>query len=180
LEEGIFMTIILKQLFDLFKLLNSENGENQVAAGVALGFVLGMSPIFSLQALLIFILILVFRIQFGAAMIASFFFAFMAYLFDPLFHQVGKIILTLPALQQVFTQLYNLPLIPFTRFNNTIVMGGGIVGFVFALPVFLVSRKLILTYQSRVLQKLKETKIWKAFQLTSFYKWYCTYDSLTH
>ena len=41
------MTLILKQMFSLLKLLNSETGTNQIAAGVALGFIMGMAPAFS-------------------------------------------------------------------------------------------------------------------------------------
>lgn len=67
------MTLLLKQLFGFFKLLNSETGTNQIAAGVACGFILGMTPALSLQTLLVFACIFVFRIQIGAAFITAFF-----------------------------------------------------------------------------------------------------------
>ncbi len=78
------MTLLLKQLFGLIKLLNSETGVNQIATGIAAGFVLGMSPTLSLQSLLIFLLILVFRVQAGAALLSAFFFKFLAFLLDPI------------------------------------------------------------------------------------------------
>src|SRR5688500_8333794 len=107
------MTLLLKQLFGLFKLLNSDTGSNQIAAGVAAGFVLGMTPALSLQSLLIFICMFIFRIQIGAAFLSAFFFAFVAFLLDPIFHGVGMWILNVPALQGLFTTLYNMPIIPF-------------------------------------------------------------------
>ena len=42
------MTFLLKQIFGFLKLLNSENGSNQLAAGIAAGFILGMTPMMSL------------------------------------------------------------------------------------------------------------------------------------
>jgi len=77
------MTLILKQLFALINLLNSDTGTNQIAAGFACGLILGFAPMLSLQALLVFICLFLFRIQIGAALVSGFFFAFIAWLFDP-------------------------------------------------------------------------------------------------
>lgn len=171
------MTFLLKQIFQLIKMLNSETGTNQIASGLALGFALGMSPFLSLQGLFILLMIVIFRVQFGAASLSAFFFAFIAYLLDPVFHLVGEKILYLESLQNFWTTLYNMPLVPLTKFNNTVVMGSGVVGLVLFIPLFLLFKKLIATYRVQVVAKFKETKIWKSFQLTSFYKWYCTYDT---
>ena len=38
------MTLLLKQLFAFLKVLNSDTGENQVAAGIACGLILGFAP----------------------------------------------------------------------------------------------------------------------------------------
>ena len=91
------MALILKQFFQLIKLLNSETGTNQIAAGVAAGFILGIGPVLSLRALILFLLIIIFRIQFGACLVAAFFFKFIAYLLDPIFHSVGANVLEIEA-----------------------------------------------------------------------------------
>ncbi len=171
------MTFLLKQIFNLFKMLNSETGTYQIASGMALGFALGMSPFLSLQGLLIILIIVIFRVQFGAATLSAFFFAFIAYLLDPLFHVVGDEILHAASLQNLWTDLYNMPLVPLTRFNNTVVMGSGVVGLVLFIPLFFLFKKLIEKYRLTFVARFKDTKIWKSFQLTSFYKWYCTYDT---
>ena len=172
------MALILKQIFQLIKLLNSETGTNQIAAGVAAGFILGMSPALSLQSLILFLLIIIFRIQFGACLVAAFFFKFTAYLLDPVFHSVGAGILEMEGLKSLFTTLYNMPLIPLTRFNNSVVMGSGILGFALAPVIFILSKVLIQKYREKVLAKLQETKLWKAVKATSLYKWYYKYDNL--
>lgn len=172
------MTLLLKQLFGFLKLLNSETGHNQIATGIAAGFILGMTPALSLQSFLVFICIFFFRIQMGAAFIAAFFFAFAGWLLDPVFHAAGIYILEMPALADLFTTMYNVPLLPLTRFNNTIVMGSGVVALALSPVVFFVSRALVLKYRVTVVERIKQTKFWKALQATSFYKWYYTYDNL--
>lgn len=172
------MGLLLKQIFAFLKLLNSETGSIQIATGIAAGFVLGMTPFFSLQSLLIFLCLFFFRIQIGAAFLAAFFFAFIAFLLDPVFHAVGKAILTSPALAPTFTTLYNMPIIPMTRFNNTIVMGSGVVSILLTPIVYILARKLVHKYRATILARIKETKYWKALQATSLYKWYYTYDNL--
>ena len=172
------MTLLFKQLFGFLKLLNSETGHNQIAAGIAAGFILGMTPMLSLQTFLVFICIFFFRIQAGAAFLAAFFFAFAGWLLDSVFHSVGSAVLEIPSLQGLFTTMYNVPLLPLTRFNNTIVMGSGVVTIVLSPVVYFVSRMLILKYRATVVARIKQTKIWKAVQATSLYKWYYTYDNL--
>ncbi len=172
------MGLLLKQIFGFLKLLNSETGHNQIAAGIACGFILGMTPLLSLQSLFVFILIFFFRIQAGAAFISAFFFAFIAWIFDPLFHQFGQFVLGLPALQGLWTEMYNMPLVPLTRFNNTVVMGSGVVA-ILAFPlIYWGSKALVIKYRRTVVDRIKETKFWKALQATSVYKWYYSYENL--
>lgn len=172
------MGVLLKQIFGLIKLLNSETGQNQIAAGIAAGFILGMTPAFSLQTVLVIILVLLFRVQMGAVLISSFFFAFMAYLLDPVFHSVGQNILQTNSLQPIFTSMYNMPILPFTRFNNTIVMGSAAVTIALFPVIFIISRVLIFKYQDKVLRRFKDSKFWKFVKATSLYKWYQKYDEL--
>jgi len=68
------MTLLLKQLFAFFRLLNSDTATNQLAAGLACGVILGFAPILSLQALLVIFCCFFFRIQLGAAFLSAFFF----------------------------------------------------------------------------------------------------------
>ena len=172
------MSLILQQIFCFFKLLNSETGHNQIASGIAMGFILGLSPTLSLQSVLVFLLIFVFRVQLGAALIASFFFKFMAFFLDPVVDPLGQWILELPSLRALFVELYNMPIVPLTRFNNSIVMGSGILAVMLFPFVFLVSRTLILKYREAIVARFGESKLWKAFAATSLYKWYNKYQSL--
>ncbi len=172
------MTLILKQFFAFFKLLNSDTGTNQLASGLALGLILGFAPAFSLQTVLVIFILLFFRVQIGAAFISAFFFKFVAYLIDPVSHSLGQIVLESEALRPLFVQMYNMPIIPFTRFNNTITMGSAVISIILAIPGFFIFKSLIIKYRETVVARFKETKFFKALQATAFYKWYVKYDEL--
>lgn len=170
------MTILLKQLFGLIRLLNSETGQNQIAAGIACGFILGMTPAFSLQTLLVFLCLFVFRVQIGMAFLACFFFKFVAWVLDPLFDAVGSRLLEAPLLYGFWTTLYNMPLVPLTRFNNSVVLGSGVTAIVLSPVVFYLGRSLVAKYRDVVVTRLRETRAWKMLKATSLYNWYVTYE----
>jgi uncharacterized protein (TIGR03546 family) len=170
------LTLLLKQLFNFIKLLNSDKGTNQIAAGVACGMILGFTPALSLQSLLVFAACFFFRIQMGAAFLTAVFFAIPAFWLDPVFHSIGSAVLETEALRPLFTTLYNLPIVPLTRFNNSIVMGAGVVALALAPAIFLVSRKLIVLYRATVVARLQNTPLWKALKATSLYQWYSKYE----
>lgn len=170
------MTLLLKQLFALLRLLNSDTGTNQIAAGVACGLVLGFAPMLSLQGLLVFLCMFLFRIQIGAALTSAAFFALVAWLFDPVSHALGAAILEAASLQPLFTTLYNLPLVPLTRFYNSVVMGAGVLSVLLAPLVFFGSKLLIVAYREKVVARFKGSPLWKLWSGTSFFKWYATYE----
>jgi uncharacterized protein (TIGR03546 family) len=172
------MGLLFKNLFQLIKLLNSETGQNQIAAGVAAGFVLGMTPGLALHSVIVFICLFVFRIQMGMAFLSTFFFAFVAWLLDPVFHIVGTAVLQAGPLQGLWAFLYNLPIVPLTRFNNSIVMGSGVITLLLSPAVFYLSRKLVIRYRETVMAWLKGTRFWGAVKASGFYKWYYYYDKI--
>jgi uncharacterized protein (TIGR03546 family) len=172
------MTLLLKQIFSFIKLLNSDKGTNQIAAGIACGMVLGFTPAFSLQTILILFCLFFFRIQMGAAFIMAFFFKFIAFALDPVFDWVGIQVLSANGLQALWTTLFHMPIIPLTRFNNSIVMGSGVVAFVLAPLVFVISKKLVLSYRAKVVARFEKTKFWKLIKATRFYQWYAKWEEL--
>ncbi len=172
------MTLILKQLFNFVKLLNSDTGHNQLATGLACGLILGFAPFISLQTVLVFTLVFIFRIQLGAAFLSGFFFKFVAYLVDPISDMLGKWTLENPSLRDLFVELYNMPIIPLTRFNNSVVMGSLILSVILAPFSYFAFKFLIIKYRLMIVERFKKTKMWKAFAASAFYNWYTKYDQL--
>jgi uncharacterized protein (TIGR03546 family) len=162
----------------MIKLLHSENGTHQLAIGLTLGTFLGFSPFFSLQTILIFFIIFIFRVQIGAAFLSAFFFKFVAYLIDPAADYMGRLTLENTALIPVWTTLFNMPIVPYTRFNNSIVMGSFVFALILSPLVYFIFYKLVKQYRSQIVEKIEKSKYWKAFKATKLYEWYTKYENL--
>jgi len=72
-----------------------------------------------------------------------------------------------------------MPIVPFTRFNNSVVMGSGIVAIVLSPVVFFASKFLVQKYREKVVARFKDTKILKVIKATSLYKWYYKYQQMS-
>ncbi len=172
------MGILIKQLIGLINLLHSDTGQNQIASGLAFGIFLGFAPFLSLQTLLVLLIVFIFRVQLGAAFLSAFFFKFVAYALDPLTDKLGQFALENPGLRGLWSTMYNVPLLPMTRFNNSINMGSFIVSLLLCPILFLVFRILITKYRTNIVAKIEKTKFWKAYKASKFYFWYAKYNDL--
>lgn len=172
------MTLIIKQILQMIKLLHSENGSHQLAIGLTLGTFLGFSPFLSLQTILIFFIILIFNVQIGAAFLSGFFFKFVAFLIDPAADWLGKLTLENQSLVPLWTDLFNMPIIPYTRFNNSIVMGSFVFALIISPFVYFIFYLLVKQYRTQVVEKFEKSKLWKAFKASKAYELYVKYDSL--
>lgn len=170
--------IILQQLFNLIKLLNSEKGEVSIAAGFALGMVLGFVPANALIIGAIFFFFCILRINGAAMFLAWPLFKLLAFPLDPLFDRLGYALLTWPALQSLWTKAYNAPLLPWTRFNNSVVAGSLAAGLILFLPALFFFRWLIRRYRESVWRRLSESKPMKVLKATTLYQWYEKYQNL--
>ena len=74
--------------------------------------------------------------------------------------------------------MYNVPLLPMTRFNNSINMGSFIISLILCPVLFFAFRIMIFRYQATVAQRLETTRAWKFIKATKFYIWYKKYDEL--
>lgn len=172
------MTLLIKQFISLIQLLHSENGENQIAWGLALGVFLGFAPFFSIQTLLVLFVVFIFRVQFGAAALSAFFFKFIAFLMDPLADIIGRAALENASLRPLWTKMYNLPVLPMTRFNNSINMGSFILSIILCPILFFIFKKLIIQYRQKILAKMEQTVLWKSFKASKLHTWYAKYNDL--
>lgn len=172
------MGILIKQIISLIRLLHSENGLNEITWGLTLGVFLGFSPFFSIQTFLILLILFIFRVQFGAAFLSAFFFKLVAFLIDPLADSLGRWTLENSSFRTLWTSLYNMPILPYTRFNNSIVMGSFIVALILSPFLFFIFRMLIKKYRTHIVEVFEKSKAWKAFKATKIYFLYTKYDDL--
>lgn len=156
--------MIISLIARLIASLNANNRPGEVAAGVATGALLAMLPSGNLLWAALFVLAALVKlnlaIAIGVLVVASPFAPFG----DQLFHSVGIAILRHSPLQDLFEALYALPLVPLTRFNNSIVMGSLVVGIAAWIPLFVVARQLTLLYRRSIHPRIAQSRIVRAFQ----------------
>lgn len=158
---------------DIIKILRAGENPGQVAGGFALGTLLGLSPGFTLQEFLLWFILLLFNVNIAAALLALTLVSLIAYLLDPLIHQIGFFVLTqVDVLQGVWTSLYNAPIAPLTRFNNTVVMGSLVLGLVLAVPVYLGMKRFIVAYRTHIGAKVEKWKIYQLIKQSTLIRWY--------
>ena len=99
-------------------------------------------------------------------------FRLITWLVDPWLHALGYFILVEAApLQAVWVYLYNLPLVSFTRFNNTVVMGGIAAYAVLVVPVFILMKRFVVLYRERWEQKVQRWKIVQVVKGSKLFVW---------
>ena len=160
-------------LANFFKILREGQTPRQVAGGFALGSIVGLSPALTLQGLIIWLVIFVLDVNLTAALLSFTLFSLFAYIFDPLFHSFGYYLLVnVEALKGFWATLYNAPIAPLSRFNNTVVMGSLVVALVLALPVYFGFKKFVIAYRSHIGARIEKWKIYQVVSKNSLVVWY--------
>lgn len=166
----------IKLLKNIITILQSEISPTQVAWGFALGTIMGMTPFSALHSYFIFVLILMINVNISSATLAALIFSFVGLFFDPLSNKIGYYLLVSnQSLTPFWTMLYNMPIVPFTKFNNTVVLGSLVLSVMIFLPAYFASRKFIIVYRARWKDKVAKWKIMKLFKLTSIANTYTTF-----
>jgi uncharacterized protein (TIGR03546 family) len=158
----MFFLKLLKQIIVIFQ---TDISPNQVAWGFALGAILGLVPNMFMK-LVLFIVIMMFRVNVSAAFLAWAVYEILSFALDPLFDVIGYQILSIGSLNAFYTWLYNLPVVPFTKFNNTVVMGSLIVGIILIIPNMIIAKKLLVYYRTHLRDKVSKWKIVKILTAT--------------
>ena len=158
----MFFLKLLKQIIVIFQ---TDISPNQVAWGFALGAILGLVPNMFMK-LVLFIVIMMFRVNVSAAFLAWAVYEILSFALDPLFDIIGYQVLTIGSLNAFYTWLYNLPVVPFTKFNNTVVMGSLVVGIILIIPNMIIAKKLLVYYRTHLRDKVSKWKIVKILTAT--------------
>ncbi|MEX2115341.1 MAG: TIGR03546 family protein [Bacteroidota bacterium] len=163
----------LQILSNFIKVLSAGQTPRQVAAGFALGSLAGFSPVLTLQGILVWLIILTFDVNLSAALLAFTLFAFLGYVLDPLFHEFGYVLLVnVDSLRPLWTALYNAPLAPLTRFNNTLVLGSLVGALVLSPAVYFGMKKFVVAYRTHLGARIEKWKIYQVVSKSAFVRWY--------
>jgi len=166
------MIFIAKFLAKILKILNSEISPRQVAAGFAWGVLLGLLPIKGLMPTVLLLLAFTVNINLAAMGLAAALFKIISFIVDPLANALGFSVLKLPALKSLWTMLFNAPLVPYTRFNNTIVMGSLIIGLLLIIPMYFLAKKGIVAYRTHFRDRVMKFRLVQVLKTSALYKYY--------
>jgi uncharacterized protein (TIGR03546 family) len=155
---------MINQIIKFLAALNSgtKPEEMALASVIAMFAAFTMAPFNFLFYLFI---IMILNANLSMFFLMLLFFKALSLVIDPVGDIIGYTVLTAPQLQQIFTKLSAMPIAPFTRFNNTLIMGGFIISIIAAVPVWLGTRAFILYYRKNLQAKVEKAKIIKVLNM---------------
>jgi uncharacterized protein (TIGR03546 family) len=163
----------LKLVTNFISILREGQTPAQVAGGFALGALLGLSPMMTLQGVFVWLIILTLDVNLSAATLSIFVFSLIAYLIDPIFHRLGYFLLVdVASFKGLWTLLYNAPIAPLTRFNNTVVLGSFVGAVLLFLPIYFGMKKFVVAYRTTIGARIERLKIYQILKRNSLVKWY--------
>ena len=170
------MLAFLKLVQSLVKELHSDGTPLQIGLGAALGAALGLTPIANVHNAIVLALLLVLNVSFGAGMLAWGLFVPLGFILDPLFDRIGHWLLVgTPALTPMWTSWFNAPLVPYTNFNNTVVLGSVVGWLVLFVPIMLLVKLLVVRYRATYGERVRTSRFYKAVtasQAYNVYRWF--------
>ncbi len=155
------LSLCLRPLRFFVRALVDQDTPRQLALGFALGMVAGLVPKGNLIAVAIMLVICGSKVNLGTAMFAAFVFSWVGMLTDPLSHHLGLWLLTQESLHGFWTSLFNLPIVPWTRFNNTVVLGSLLLALLLFYPVYRISKSRLAVWQPKWAERLRRYRLAK-------------------
>jgi uncharacterized protein (TIGR03546 family) len=122
--------------------------------------------------LLVFSLIVLLNVSFGGGMLGWALFVPVGFLLDPVFHRIGESLLMAQSLRPLWTGWYNTPLVPYTNFNNTVVLGSVVGWLVLAVPIYFGAKVGVTRYRATIGERVRQSRFYKAVTASQAYNWY--------
>jgi uncharacterized protein (TIGR03546 family) len=166
------MFALIKLIQSLFKALHSEGTPGQLAAGIALGSIIGLTPLVNVHNAIVFAAIVLLNVSFAGGMLGWALFVPIGFLLDPLFDWIGHALLLAEPLRGFWTTLYNTPIVPLTNFTNTVVLGSLVFALLFFVPLFFMTRWAVARYRVTVGARVRQSRFYQAVMASKVYNVY--------
>ena len=163
---------LIKLIQSLVGALHSEGTPGQLALGITLGSILGLTPLMNIHNAIVFAAIVLLNVSFAGGMLGWALFVPIGFLLDPLFDWIGHSLLLAPALRGLWTSMYNLPIVPLTNFNNPVVLGSLVFALVLFVPLFFVMRWAVGRYRATIGARVRQSKFYRAIMASKVYNVY--------
>lgn len=169
--------IVLKILSKILKALQSNESPNQLAWGFVLGMIIGLTPFANLHNVLVIVLIIILKVNISMAIASFIIFSLFAYLLDPLFHNIGWLLINVDFLRPIWIFCSTKPVLAFSNLNNTVVLGSLVSALVLLLPFFFLTKLWVKLYRTKVQNRVQK---WKIVQILKGSKLYSLYEKVKH
>lgn len=161
---------MIRQILKVFKALNSNAKPWQLSLGVSFGAIMGLTPTLSLHNLALLFLAFIINMNIGIMILSFFLFSGVAYILDPVFHDIGYTILKSDSLVSTWEGVFSCPIALVANLNNTIVMGSLVISVVLAIPLFFIFNKFIEKYREKLLVYMEKFPIFKSMKVLRVYQ----------
>ena len=155
------MTSLLAWLFYpvryFYKIFAHDDSPRQLALGVAFGLMIGILPKENLIAFGLSVFVFAFRVNLGAALCTGFLASLATPVVDPVSHGIGTRLLSNQLVYTTVERGYELPIVSWTSLNNTVVIGGFLLGIALFYPAYHLSIGLFDSHYERVKKVVKRT-----------------------
>ena len=125
------------QLLKLIKILNSDASPSAIASAICLAMFIGLTPLSSPHNIIILLVVLMFRVHLGTFVLASIGFKLLGFAFESGIEQLGLALLQSPALESLWTSIYNTQIGRLSFFNYTTTFGGLFISLCAFVPMWL-------------------------------------------
>ena len=156
------LMLLLKIIQKLFAALNSEGTPFQVAVGIAMGSALAVTPLMNVHNLVIALAAMLLNVSLAGFFLGWVLLTPFGFILDPLFDRIGTALLSAPSLQGLWTSLYNMPVVPYTNFNNSVVLGSFVFWLLAFVPLLLAAKYGVTKYRATIYQRLRKTSVFQA------------------
>lgn len=156
----------------LLKALNSDASPWQLAWGFTLGMIMGLSPMLGLHTVILLFVVLFFRVNLSAFLLAWGLFSLLALPLGTLMADIGESLLTQASLVPLWTQLYSSTLGQLTQFYHTLTLGSLVLALVISPFLLVVSKLLIVQYREKLMVWVNKIKLVQFIKGTNFYRLY--------
>jgi uncharacterized protein (TIGR03546 family) len=167
------MLTFLKLLRSLAKTLHSDGSPGQIAAGVALGAALGLTPIANVHNVVVLLLLAVLNVSFAAGLLAWGVFVPIGFMLDPLFDRVGHwLLVDTQGLRPLWTAMDNIPGLALTNFNNSVVLGSVVLWLLLFVPLYFAARFGVVRYRETIGERVRQSRFYRALEASQLYNVY--------
>lgn len=149
----------------IVKMFTSNVSPSEIAAGVCMGMFMGFIPLNGWMAVLLFILLLMFKINRLAAILVlpvfKLFYFLGAYILADMIG--GLLLIKMDFLAPFWRVVTHLPILALLDLNNTLVSGGLVLSGILVFPVYIGAKKGIVVLREKYFDRMKNSKIVKGF-----------------